>query len=385
MRAGDLSGGALPSVAVAVPFVDLVRMHEPLEPEFEAAFRQVLRSGRFHLGPETQALEREMAEHEGAAGGVCCASGSDALFLALRALDIGPGDAVATLSNSFMATAESIVRTGASALFVEPKPVTRDMDPDDLRRLLAEPEAARLKVVIPIHLYGRRSDIAGLRRVLDEEGRSDVQIVVDAAQAHGSPGVAAEAPLTCYSFYPAKNLGALGDGGIVLCNDAALETRIRGLRNHGRAGKHAVGEVGVNSRFDEIQAAVLRIKLRRLRGWNAQRQEIAAEYRDKLSNIEGLIVPPDGAGHVYHLFVVEVDSAIRDAFKAALGERGIGAGLHYPVAVHQMPPYPSSRPLPITEHLTSRVVSLPMFPGMRSDQVDEVCEAIKAVLTELYE
>ncbi len=368
---------------MAVPFVDLVRMHEPLEPEFEAAFKRVLRSGRFHLGPETRALEQEMAEHEGADGGVCCASGSDALFLALRALDVGPGDAVATLSNSFMATAESIARTGAAVLFVEPDPVTRGMDLADLERLLAEPEAANLKAVIPIHLYGRRSDVAGVRQALDAADRSDVHVVVDAAQAHGSPGVAAEAPLTCYSFYPAKNLGALGDGGIVLCNDADLEARIRGLRNHGRSGKHAVGEVGVNSRFDEIQAAILRIKLRRLRGWNAQRQRIADAYREGLANVEGLVVPPDGAGHVYHLFVVEVDAELRAPFVAALKERGIGVGQHYPVAVHQMPPYPSARSLPTTELLCSRVVSLPMFPGMRTDEVDETCDAVKATLREL--
>ncbi len=358
-------------------------MHEPLSADFDAAWKSVLSSGRFHLGPETAALEAEMAEHEGAQYGVCCGSGSDALYLALRSLDIGPGDAVATLSNSFMATAESIARTGAKVLFVDPDPTTRGMDPRDLRNLLDEPGAAALKAIIPIHLYGRRSDLEGIRAALADAGRDDVDLIIDAAQCHGSPGVASETRLTCYSFYPAKNLGALGDGGLVLTNDEALADRIRGLRNHGRAGKHEVGEVGINSRFDEIQAAVLRIKLRHLRTWNAQRQQVAAGYREGLANVSGLTVPPDGAGHVYHLFVVEVGASIRAAFVAGLKARGIGVGQHYPVACHHMAPYPSDRPLPVTERLVTRVVSLPMFPGMRSDEVDATVDAVKAVLSEL--
>jgi len=370
-------------MSTVVPFVDLLRLHEPLSADFDAAWKRVLSSGQFHLGPETRALEAEMAAHEGAQHGVCCGSGSDALFLALRALDIGPGDAVATLSNSFMATAESIARTGATVLFVEPDPVTRSMDPADLRRLLDEPGASALKAIIPIHLYGRRSDVAALRDALADAGRAEVEIVIDAAQAHGSPGVASESRLTCYSFYPAKNLGALGDGGLVLTNDEGLADRLRGLRNHGRAGKHEVGEVGINSRFDEIQAAILRIKLPHLRTWNAQRQHVAAAYRAGFANVAGLTVPPDGAGHVYHLFVVEVDAGLRDRFVAALKARGIGVGLHYPVSCHDMAPYPSERPLPVTDRLVSRVVSLPMFPGMRDDEVGATIDAVKTVLQEL--
>ena len=370
-------------MAASVPFVALVRMHAPLAAQFSEAFSRVLNSGRYHLGPETSALEDEMAAHEGAKYGVCCGSGSDALFLALRALDLGPGDAVATLSNSFMATAESIARTGATVLFVDPDPVTRSMDPADLRRLLDEPGADALKAIIPIHLYGRRADLEGLRAALADAGRDDVEVIVDAAQAHGSPGVAAEARLTCYSFYPAKNLGALGDGGIVLTDDEELAARMRGLRNHGRSGKHAVGEIGVNSRFDEIQAAILRIKLRELRRWNEQRQQVAAAYREGLANVAGLTVPPDGAGHVYHLFVVEVDASIRAAFVAGLKARGVGVGQHYPVACHQMAPYPSARPLPVTERLVARVVSLPMFPGMTDDEVATTIAAVKDTLQEL--
>ena len=209
-----------------------------------------------------------------------------------------------------------------------------------------------------------------------------MHVIGDAAQAHGSPDVAGDTILTTYSFYPAKNLGALGDSGVVLTQDEALAARVRSLRNHGRAGKHAVGEVGLNSRFDEIQAATLRIKLRHLRDWTAQRQTIAARYREGLAGIPGLVVPPDGPGHVYHLFVVEVDAAIRDDVMAGLKERGIGVGLHYPVAVHQMAPYPSERPLPVSESLASRVVSLPMFAGMTVDEADRVCNSVRLVLTD---
>jgi dTDP-4-amino-4,6-dideoxygalactose transaminase len=365
-----------------VPFVDLVRLHGALEAELDAGWRRVLRSGRYHLGPETSAFEAEFAAHEGAAFGVACGSGSDALFLAMRALDIGPGDAVATPSNSFVATSESIARTGADVLLVDADPVTRSLDLADLARLLDEPAAARLRAVIPVHLYGRRADIAGMRRLLADAGRGDVRIIGDAAQAHGSPDVAAEVTLTTYSFYPAKNLGALGDAGIVLSNDAALAERIRSLRNHGRAGKHQVGEVGLNSRFDEVQAATLRAKLPHLRSHNAQRRAVAAAYRQGLADLPGLTVPPDGEGHVFHLFVVEVDSARRDRVVDGLKARGVGVGLHYPVAVHQMAPYRCDRPLPVSERLAARTLSLPMFPGMTGAEVARVCASVRSVLME---
>lgn len=368
-----------------VPFVDLVRMHEPLAEDFRRAFDQVLSSGRFHLGPQTRAFEREFAEHEGAKFGVGCGSGSDALVLALRALDVGPGDAVVTVSNSFMATAESVRRTGADVIFAEPDAGTRCLDPLDLARLLEEPDSARIKAIIPIHLYGHRADLDGIRTVLEATGRTDIHLVGDAAQAHGSPGVAADTPLTCYSFYPAKNLGALGDSGMVLCHDEALAERIRGLRNHGRSGKHAVGEVGYNSRFDEIHAAVLRIKLRVLRAWNGQRRFAADAYRTLLDDVPGLTLPSDMPGHVYHLFVVQVDPDIRDAVVAGLKERGIGVGLHYPVATHEMAPYPSDRPLPITEHLVRSVVSLPMFPGLTPLELERTATALREALAAAHE
>ncbi len=366
-----------------LPLVDLARMHRPLAGQLSEAMARVLASGSFLLGPETEAFEAEFTRHEGGGHGVCCGSGSDALFLALRALDIGPGDAVVTVSNSFIATPESVVRTGAEVVFCDVDPVTRSLDPVDLARILAEPGADRIKAILPIHLYGRRADVPGIRRVLAEAGRPDLPIVGDAAQAHGSPDVATATDLTCYSFYPSKNLGALGDGGFVIAKNRRHADRIRSLRNHGRAGKHKVGAVGLNSRFDEVQAATLRVKLAHLREWTRQRRELADLYRDRLApHRELLVLPPDEPRHVYHLFVVELragaDSGPRDRLFAQLGDEfGIGVGLHYPVPCHRMSPYPSRRPLPVTEHLSDHVLSLPLFPGMTPDEVDRVSTALE--------
>jgi len=368
------------AVITPVPFVDLDRIHAPLRAHFAAAVEEVLDSGRYLLGPQTRAFEQEFAAHEGAADGVACGSGSDALYLALRAYGIGPQSRVATVANSFVATAESIARTGAEVVFVDTDPASRCMDPADLEQLLSEPGAERLAAIIPVHLYGRQADVKGLREVLEAAGREDIQIIGDAAQAHGSSGVSSVTELTCYSFYPGKNLGALGDGGMVLSSNPALLETIRGLRNHGRAAKHTVGEVGLNSRFDEIQAAVLRIKLRELDAYTASRRASAARYRGLLGDLGGVTLPEDTVDHVYHLFCVEVDAAVRDQVVEKLRERGVGVGLHYPVAVHRMKPYPSSRPLPRSEEQCARILSLPMFVGMTVDEVDSVCHSVKEVI-----
>jgi len=357
-------------------------MHAPLARELGDAFTRVLASGRYLLGPETEAFEAEFTRHEGGGYGVCCGSGSDALYLALRALDIGAGAAVVTVSNSFVATPESIVRTGAELVFCDADPTTRSLDPADLARILAEPGAERIRAVIPIHLYGRRADMAGIRAVLDAADRTDIKLIADAAQSHGSPDVALDADMTCYSFYPAKNLGALGDGGFVICKWKRHADRIRSIRNHGRAGKHRVGEVGVNSRFDEIHAAVLRVKLKSLRDWTAQRRDLADAYRERLAAHEDLLrLPVDDPRHVYHLFVVELKAGrgpdLRDRLFGQMGEQGIGVGLHYPVPCHRMSPYPSDRKLPTAERLSDSVLSLPLFPGMTADELDRVAHVLE--------
>lgn len=368
-----------------LPLVDLTRMHKPIARELGDALTRVLASGRYLLGPETEAFEAEFTRHEGGGHGVCCGSGSDALYLALRALSIGEGDAVVTVSNSFVATPESIARTGARVVFCDADPRSRSLDPSDLARILSEPGAEAIKAVIPVHLYGRRADMAGIRQALDSAGRSEVAIIGDAAQSHGSPDVALDADMTCYSFYPAKNLGALGDGGFVISKARRHADRIRSLRNHGRAGKHKVDAIGVNSRFDEVQAAILRIKLRSLREWTSQRRALAEAYRERLAGHDSLLtLPADDPRHVYHLFVVELragrDSSERDrVFGQMVDEFGIGAGLHYPVPCHRMDPYPTERSLPVAEHLSDHVLSLPLFPGMTFDEVDRVSSALERV------
>jgi dTDP-3-amino-3,4,6-trideoxy-alpha-D-glucose transaminase len=362
-----------------VPFVDLARATAPIEAELQAAFTRVLRRGSYLLGPEVAAFESEFAREEGGGHGVCCRSGSDALYLALRALSIGPGDLVVTVANSFVATAESIARTGARVLFAEPDARTRNLDPVDLASVVAT--APSVRAVIPVHLYGVPADIAGIRAALDALGRSDIVIIGDAAQAHGAEGVGTATPITCWSFYPAKNLGAFGDGGFVRCDDAAIAERIRSLRNHGRAGKHDVGDIGLNSRFDELQAAMLRVKLPHLGGWNRARRQAAATYRQALALLvaaERLRLPPDDPRSAHHLFVIEVRD--RDAVASALRDLGVETGLHYPVPVHRMPPYPSARPLPRTERLCATVLSLPMFPGIRADEIERVADALTAAL-----
>ena len=240
--------------------------------------------------------------------------------------------------------------------------------------------------MIPVHLYGAPADVAGLRATLAAAGRADVAIVGDAAQAHGSPGIGGLTDLTCYSFYPAKNLGALGDGGFVVTRNSRHAHRIRSLRNHGRAGKHSVSEVGLNSRFDEVQAATLRIKLRHLDAANAARRALAELYRVRLEAHTGTLrLPETPPGHVVHLFVVELaagpGAAVRDrVFNALRDDFGIGAGLHYPVPCHRMPPYPTARALPVTEALCDRVLSLPLFPTMTEGEVDRVGSALEAAL-----
>jgi len=368
-----------------LPFVDITRMHKPIARELGDALSRVLASGRYLLGPETEAFEAEFTRHEGGGHGVCCGSGSDALYLALRSLSIGEGDAVVTVSNSFVATPEAIARTGARVVFCDADPRSRSLNPADLAVILSEPGAEAIKAVIPVHLYGRRADTNGIREVLNSTGRSEITIIGDAAQSHGSPDVALDADMTCYSFYPAKNLGALGDGGFVISKQRRHADRIRSLRNHGRAGKHNVASVGVNSRFDEVQAAVLRIKLRSLREWTSQRRILAEAYRERLGGHSSLLtLPEDDPLHVYHLFVVELragsGSAERDrVFGQMIDEFKVGVGLHYPVPCHRMAPYPTERNLPVAEHLSDHVLSLPLFPGMTLDEVERAATALERV------
>lgn len=387
-----------------IPLVDLPRHHAALAPALRAAWDRVSARGTYLLGPETAAFEAAFAAHEGGTWAVGCGSGSDALLLVLFAWGIGPGDVVVTVANSFVATAESVRRSGAEVMFAEPDPTSRCLDPEDLRLLLDGPLGPRIRAIVPVHLYGHPADLAGVRAVLAAAGRNDVRILSDAAQAHGVPGIFSGSDAVAYSFYPGKNLGAMGDAGAIVGSDPELEDLLRRLRNHGRRGKHDSDRLGLNSRFDEIQAAVLATKLPHLRDWNGARRAHAARYDTLLSGIGPRVRRPAlHRDHAFHLYVVEVDPLVRDELHRRLETEGIGAGLHYPVPVHHMPPFRDGAarrkggeappavpgasqgddPLPRTLAQCRSVLSLPLDPYLDPADQDHVVERLDVLLAAL--
>ena len=361
-----------------VPFVDLTRAHAPLQADLAAAFDRVSRSGAFILGPELEAFEAEFASYCGAAHCVGISDGTEALRLALLALGAGPGREVVTVPSTFIATVEAIHGTGAKPVLVDIDPATRCMDPDRLADAIGPDTAA----VVPVHLYGR---MAPMEQVLAAAG--DVPVLEDAAQAHGaragdrragSLGAAAG-----FSFYPTKNLGAMGDGGAVVTGDAEVAALVRSLRHHGSAEGNANEHVrpGATSRLDNLQAALLSVKLPHLDGWIAQRREAAARYREALADVPVELPPddPEGGEQVFHLFTVQVEG--RDAVLAALREAGIGAAVHYPNPAHLNPAWShlgSRGQFPAAERLAERTLSVPMFPGIEEREIEQVAEALAA-------
>ena len=356
-----------------IPFLDLGALHASIDDELRDAFERVLAASAFIGGPELAAFEEEFSSAHGRARGVGCASGTDALALALRAAGIGPGDEVVVPAMTFVATAEAVVHVGAT-------PVVADVD-DDTLLLAPESVAAvateRTAAVIPVHLYGHVVPFDHLSAWRDQGW----VVVEDAAQAHlatwrdrpvGSVGDAA-----CFSFYPGKNLGALGDGGAVIAREEQVVAAVRQLRDHGRASKYEHDVVGWCSRLDGLQAAFLSVKLRRLPAWTAARRAAAARYEERLG---GLVVPwEDGA--VHHLLVVRVPSDCRDAVRSGLAAAGIETGIHYPIAVSNQPSMaPWSKPCPRAEQAAGEVLSLPMDPLMSDEDVDEVCRALRQLV-----
>lgn len=362
---------------VRVPLVDLGPQHEPIVADLEAAWRTVLASGRFIGGPEVERFEEQWASYCGVKHAAGVANGTDALLLTIRALGIGAGDEVIVPANTFVATAEAVVLAGATPRFV-------DVDPKSLVVTSATIEPAlgpRTAAVIVVHLYGHTPDMDD---VLQLTTRANVALIEDAAQAHGATwngkpagsfGVAG-----CFSFYPAKNLGAIGDGGAVVSNDASLIEKIRIFGDHGRSiedrGTHR--EVGTNSRLDALQAALLTVKLGHLDEWTASRRTIAATYRSRLAEIDVAMVEGDSASEsAYHLLVVRLDR--RDDVRLRLAQRGIETGIHYPVPCHKQVPYKGygEGTLPVAEHAAGEILSLPFFPHMTDDAVDEVIVALE--------
>lgn len=360
-----------------IPFLDLRSAYLELQSEIDAAIARVLGSGWYILGPEVEAFEVEWAAFCGAGHAVGLANGLDALILALRALDIGPGDEVIVPSNTYIATWLAVSAVGARIVPVEPDPATHNIDP---ARIAAAITAAT-KVILPVHLYGQPADLDPILALARGRG---IFVVEDAAQAHGArykgQRIGAHGDLICWSFYPGKNLGAMGDAGAVTTNRPDLAERLRTLRNYGSRQKYVNDEQGVNSRLDPLQAAVLRVKLSRLEEWTARRRAIAAIYRRGLAD-SGLILPhvPQWADPAWHLHVVR--SPERDRLQARLSEAGVGTLIHYPIPPHMQAAYAglglAPEALPLARQLAAEVLSLPMGPHLAPEDAVRVVEALR--------
>lgn len=345
------------------------------------ALRQVCENCTFTLGPTVKAFEERFARYCAAAHCVAVNSGTSALHLALRCLDIGPGDEVITVPMTFVATAWAINYVGATPVFVDIDPATRTMDAARLAAAITE----RTRAILPVHLYGQPADMDRILRIAEQHG---LPVVEDAAQAHGARcrerRVGGLGRVGCFSFYPGKNLGAYGEGGALVTNDPALADKAGALRDHGQRQKHRHETIGYNYRMSGFQGAVLGIKLKYLDQWNANRRAHAAQYVERLAGMPqmGLPLIDDELESVFHLFVVEVNE--RERVAAQLKSAGVDTALHYPVPVHLQPAYRhlglQAGSFPVSERLAQRCLSLPMFPELTEEQIDYVCAQLRDAL-----
>lgn len=363
-----------------VPFFELVTQYRDLREEILESLDRTCRGASFVLGEEVEQFEREFAEYCGAAHCVGVNSGTSALHLALLAAGVQPGDEVVTSPNTFVATAEAISYTRASPVFVDVRPETGNIDPELLERTITE----RTRAIVPVHLYGRPAELESILEVADRHG---VALIEDACQAHGATyrgrRVGAFGLAAAFSFYPAKNLGAYGEGGALTTDDDDVAEFARAMRHHGQVRRYWHDAVGFNYRMDGFQGAVLRIKLKRLDEWTARRQKLARLYRDLLAGTNADLPQDDPADEsVYHLFVVYVDD--RDSVQAALEERDIGTGIHFPIPLHLQKAYRGlghgRGDFPHAEDACNRTLSLPIFPELRPDQVRHVAAALADVI-----
>jgi dTDP-4-amino-4,6-dideoxygalactose transaminase len=364
-----------------ISLVDLRLQYSLLRDEIDGAMKRVMESADFILGHDVKEFEREFGEFLGINNCVGVASGTDALLMVLKALNIGPGDEVIVPAHTFVATAFAVSLVGARPIFADVKNDDYTIDPQQVETLISP----RTKAVMPVHMYGHVADMDPLRETASRNG---ISVVEDACQAHGARyrgrragtfGIA-----SAFSFYPGKNLGAFGDGGLVASNEPEIAKSVKLLRNYGQIEKYHHELIGQNSRLDTLQAAVLRVKLRRLENWNQQRRQIADLYREALSDVP-VVLPRclPTVEHVYHLFVIR--SPQRSALLSHLHSQGIGAGVHYPVPLHLQKPYENlgyrAGQFPVSEKICSEVLSLPMYPEMTENQVGAVAEAVKNFFT----
>jgi dTDP-4-amino-4,6-dideoxygalactose transaminase len=357
-----------------VPFIDLTREYAALQTDMEPAVRGVLAGGRYILGPEVRAFERELAAYSDAAHGIGVASGTDALMIALKAVGVGPGDEVIVPAFTFVATAEVVTNLGATPVFADVDASRLALDPIDTARKLTP----RTKAIVPVHLYGRPADMTALN---DLAARHDLFVVEDAAQAVGATyrgrKAGALGHIACFSFFPTKNLGAYGDGGFITTNDAGLAERVQMLRAHGSREKYFHESGGWCSRLDEIQAAALRIKLRHLEAWTERRRALAARYLEELRGLP-LTLPEEAADErsVYHVFTVRTPR--RDELKKHLDLAGIGSSVHYPLPLHRQPVNRDlTVTLPESERAAQEVLSIPLFAYLEDAEQDAVIGSIR--------
>ena len=366
-----------------IPFLDVKGINEKFTDEFVVAFRRVLIAGWYILGEEVRGFEREYATYCGTSDCIGVASGLDALSLVLRAMDIGPGDEVIVPSNTYIATWLAVSHVGATPVPVEPDPQTYNLDPSRLNDALTP----RTRAVIPVHLYGQPAD---MKPILAFARQHQLKVVEDGAQAHGAAylrqRLGAHGDAVAWSFYPSKNLGALGDGGAVTTNDPALAERLRGLRNYGSRMKYHNEVIGYNSRLDELQAALLRVKLPYLDDGNHRRTLVAQRYLEGLNGLD-IVLPTvhPNCEPVWHLFVIRHKN--RDLLAKRLADAGIETAIHYPVAPHLQPAYSYLRlakgTLPISEAIHANALSLPIGPTMTPAEVIKVISCVRQAVTEL--
>lgn len=396
-----------------VPFVDLGVQYENIKGELETEFQRVFEKTAFIMGPVLSEFEENFAQYCGVKHAIGVANGTDALTLALKALDIGAGDPargiremktfhgvknipqakVITAANTFIATVEAIVHAGATPVLVDVDPKTYNMNTQELKRLLAHDSRLRTdaKAIIPVHLYGQPVD---MDPILETAKEYELTVIEDAAQAHGAEyngkKVGSFGKIACFSFYPAKNLGAYGDGGMVVTDDDEIAQTVRKLRDHGSSQKYQHDLVGYDSRLDSLQAAVLLTKLKYLDQWNEQRRRNAQLYDELLSKVDGVIPPGRGvldkAAPVYHLYVIYLEQGKRDELRRYLQEKDISTGIHYPIPVHLTKAFEylgyKEGDFPVTEDRAKKILSLPMYPELTREQIDYVVAQIKDFLSQ---
>jgi len=364
-----------------IPFFELNRQYLSIQEEIDQAAARVFKSGWYILGGELKAFENEFSAYCKSRYAVGVGSGTDALQLALLACGIKAGDEVITVPNTAVPTVVAIVAAGARPVFVDIDPENYTMDPERLKACLkAQPLPLKAKAVIPVHLYGHPAD---MNPIIELAGQYGLRVIEDCAQAHGAEyrntKVGTLGDAGCFSFYPTKNLGGYGDGGMVVVNEKSLADQLRMLRNYGEESKYKNAVYGYNSRLDELQAAMLRVKLRHLDEWNQRRRSIAGIYRKLLAG-SGLSLPCEAAfaRHVYHLYVVR--SPERDSLQRKLKEQGIGTSIHYPMPIHYQKAYQGlgyvRGDFPVSERFSSEILSLPLYPELTDEQVEYICHAL---------